>query len=87
VSAGNNTYITCPGIDINASGSIGLSYIRSGTDTSTDYMSTYVTGRVSSDAAGTMEASELVPAGAGQANYTDFANPHRAGDLIRGESG
>ena len=81
VGAGNNTYLTYPGIDINASGSIGMSYIRSGTDTGTDYMSMYVTGRVTTDAAGTMEASVVVPSGAGQANYTDFASPHREGDL------
>jgi uncharacterized repeat protein (TIGR01451 family) len=81
VSAGNNTYLTYPGIDINASGAIGMSYIRQGTDSSTDYMSMYVTGRVSSDTAGTMETPVLVPSGAGQANYTDFANPHREGDL------
>jgi uncharacterized repeat protein (TIGR01451 family) len=81
VDAGNNTYLTYPGIDINPSGSIGMSYIRSGTDSSTDYMSMYVTGRVAGDTPGSMEASVRVPGGAGQANYTDFANPHRAGDL------
>jgi uncharacterized repeat protein (TIGR01451 family) len=81
VAAGNNTYITYPGIDINPSGSIGMSYIRSGTDTSTDYMSMWVTGRLSGDATGTMEAPVPVPKGTGLANYTDFANPHRAGDL------
>src|SRR5262249_39223511 len=47
----------------------------------TDYMSMWVTGRVPGDAAGTMEPPVNVTAGAGQANYTDFANPHRAGDL------
>jgi uncharacterized repeat protein (TIGR01451 family) len=81
VGAGNNTYVTYPGIDINPSGAIGMSYIRSGTDTSTDYMSMWVTGRVTADAAGTMEAAVRVPNGTGLANYTDFANPHRAGDL------
>ena len=81
VSAGANTYITYPGIDINSSGSIGMSYMQSGTDTTNDYMSMWVTGRVSSDAAGTMETPVIVPNGTGLANYTDFANPHRAGDL------
>jgi len=81
ISAGNNTYLTYPGIDINSSGSIGMSYIGQGTDTSTDYMSMYVTGRVSTDAAGTMETPVLVPAGTGQTNYTDFASTHREGDL------
>jgi uncharacterized repeat protein (TIGR01451 family) len=81
VSAGNKTYLTYPSIDINSSGSIGLSYIRQGNDTSSDYMSMYVTGRTSTDAAGTMESPVAVPSGAGQANYTDFASPHREGDL------
>jgi uncharacterized repeat protein (TIGR01451 family) len=81
VSAGANTYLSYPGIDINPSGAIGMSYMRSGTDTSSDYLSMYVTARVASDPAGTMEAPVLVPAGKGLANYTDFANPHRAGDL------
>jgi uncharacterized repeat protein (TIGR01451 family) len=81
VSAGNNTYITYPAIDINSSGAIGMSYMKSGNDTSSDYLSMWVTGRVSSDGSGTMEAPVLVPAGTGQANYSDFANPHRAGDL------
>jgi hypothetical protein len=81
VSAGNNTYITYPSIDINSSGQIGMTYMKSGTDSSTDYMSMYVTGRTSSDPAGTMETSVLVPAGHGQANYSDFTGSGRAGDL------
>jgi hypothetical protein len=69
VSAGNNTYLVYPGIDINAMGDIGLSYIRSGTDTDPatntkhDFMSVYVTGRNLTDAAGAMEAPVLVRAG------------------------
>jgi len=81
VSAGADTYVTYPAIDINPAGAIGLSFIRSGTDTGTDYMSTWVTGRIPTDAAGSMEPPVKVPAGSGQANYTDFASPHRAGDL------
>jgi uncharacterized repeat protein (TIGR01451 family) len=81
VSAGNNTYITYPSIDINASGQIGMTYMKSGNDTSSDYLSMYVTGRNSGDPAGTMETSVLVPAGTGQANYKDFASGGRAGDL------
>jgi|GEM_PF-1981333 uncharacterized repeat protein (TIGR01451 family) len=81
VSAGNNTYIYYPGIDINSSGQIGMSYMRSGTDASTDYMSMWVTGRTSGDVSGTMEAPVLVPAGTGQANYHDFSTGGRAGDL------
>jgi uncharacterized repeat protein (TIGR01451 family) len=81
VSAGSNTYVTYPAIDINPAGAIGMTFMRSGTDTSTDYMSMWVTGRIPTDAAGTMEPAVKVPAGTGQTNYTDFANPHRAGDL------
>jgi uncharacterized repeat protein (TIGR01451 family) len=81
VNAGSNTYLTYPAIDINASGNIGMTYMRSGTDTSTDYESVYVTGRITSDASGTMEASVLVPSGHGVANYSDFSAGGRAGDL------
>src|SRR5262249_44924432 len=85
VSAGNNTYIVYPGIDINSSGQIGMSYMKSGTDTSTDYLSMWVTGRIAGDAPGTMEAPVLVSAGRGLTNYTDFTSGGsfggRAGDL------
>src|SRR5262245_16118211 len=84
VSAGNNTYIVYPGIDINASGQIGMSYMKSGTDTSTDYLSMWVTGRVAGDASGTMETPVLVSAGQGLTNYSDFTSHGffggRAGD-------
>jgi hypothetical protein len=73
VSAGNNTYLTYPAIDINASGQIGMTYMQSGTNTSTNYMSMYLTGRNASDAAGTMQPSIVVPAETGQANYSDFS--------------
>ncbi len=83
LSAGANTYLTYPGIDINLSSSIGMSFVRSGTDTSTDYMSMWVTGRVASDPLGTMQTAVVVPNAKGQANYTDFATTsgHRVGDL------
>ena len=81
VSAGNNTYLTFPAIDVNSAGQIGLTYMKSGTDSSTDYLSMDVTGRDPSDTAGTMEAPVLVPAGTGQANYKDFSSGGRAGDL------
>ncbi len=81
VSAGNNTYLTYPGIDINPAGDIGMSYSQSGTDVSTDFMSMYVTGRTPSDPAGTMETPVLVPAGTGQADYADFTPTGRQGDL------
>jgi len=85
VSAGNNTYIVYPGIDINSSGQIGMSYMKSGTDTPTDYLSMWVTGRLSTDAAGTMETPVMVSAGQGLTNYSDFTSTGtsggRAGDL------
>ena len=81
VGAGANTYIVYPGIDINASSQIGMSYMKSGTDTATDYLSMGVTGRVATDAAGTMETPVTVPAGTGLANYKDFTTGGRAGDL------
>lgn len=81
VSAGNNTYIVYPGIDINSSGQIGMSYMKSGTDSSTDYLSMWVTGRLSTDAAGTMETPVIVSAGKGLTNYSDFSGTGRAGDL------
>jgi ELWxxDGT repeat protein len=77
VSAGNNTYLTYPSVDINPSGQIGMTYMRSGTDSSTDFLSMYVTARTPSDPAGTMETPVLVPAGKGVANLTGG----RAGDL------
>lgn len=80
VTAGANTYITFPAIDINPSGVIGMTYMKSGTNTPTNYMSMYVTGRLPTDPAGTMQSPVLVPAGTGQTNYSDFGL-HRAGDL------
>jgi hypothetical protein len=74
----NNVYDYFPGIDINAYGDIGMSFMQSGTAAG-QFMSVYVTGRTSDDPAGTMETPVLVQAGA--KNYLDFANPHRAGDL------
>jgi hypothetical protein len=82
VSAGNNTYLYFPSIDINPSGQIGMTYMRSGNDSTSDYMSMYITGRTSSDAAGTMETPVLVPNGTGLANYVDHqTGGPRAGDL------
>jgi hypothetical protein len=78
VSAGRNTYIYYPGIDINSSGKIGMSYIWSGTGAG-QYMSMYVTGRTPRDPAGTMQTPVLVQAG--QANYHDSTGSGRAGDL------
>src|SRR5262249_41969103 len=61
IATGNNTYVTYPGIDINPAGDIGMTYIRQGNDTSTDFMSMWVTGRTAFDAAGTMETAVRVP--------------------------
>src|SRR5262249_41871976 len=79
VTAGGRTYLYYPAIDINAYGDIGMTFMRSGTDTATDFMSMWVTPRSPSDAAGTMQTPVKVPAGAGQAKYADFGQ--RAGDL------
>lgn len=81
VGGANSTYAFFPSIDINASGQIGLTYMKSGNDTTTDYMSMYVTGRIPTDPAGTVETPVLVPAGTGLANYKDFSSGGRAGDL------
>src|SRR5262249_61442364 len=80
---GNNPPITSPAIDINAAGVIGMTYMHSGTNTPTDFLSMYITGRTPSDPAGTMEAP--VVAQAGQQVYEDFGPSlgatRRAGDL------
>src|SRR5262249_26488119 len=76
-----HTYLTYPAIDINPSGLIGLTYMRSGTDSPTDFMSMYVAGRSPGDAAGTMQTSLLVPSGIGLGNYADFTGGGRAGDM------
>jgi uncharacterized repeat protein (TIGR01451 family) len=83
VSGGNNTYITYPAIDINPAGDIGMTYMQSGTDSPSDFLSMYVTGRTPSDPSGQMEAPVL--AQAGQQVYQDFgpssSSVQRAGDL------
>ena len=81
VGGGPKTYIVYPSIDINPSGQLGMTYMKVGNDTSTDYLSSYVAGRNPGDAAGTMQTPLLVPAGAGQAIYKDFSSGGRAGDL------
>lgn len=81
INAGPNTYVVYPAIDINSSGQIGMTYMKAGTDTSTDYMSMWVTGRNPADASGTMQTAVKVPAGSGVANYDDFTSAGRAGDL------
>jgi autotransporter-associated beta strand protein len=79
VSAGDNTYLFFPSIDIDPAGAIGMSYMQSGTQ-SGQFMSVYVTGRLPGDVQGTMKPPVLVQAGL--QNYHDFDSPNqRAGDL------
>jgi hypothetical protein len=75
VGFGANTYTVYPSIDINENGDIAMGFTKSGNDFSTDYMSTYITGRKSYEAAGTMEGSVEVKAG--DSNY----NGGREGDF------
>jgi uncharacterized repeat protein (TIGR01451 family) len=69
VGAGNNTYLVFPAIDINPAGNIGMTYTKSGTDAG-DFASVYVTGRSTSDPAGTMQTPVAVAGGAGTTNDT-----------------
>ena len=74
VGFGAKTYSVEPGIDINSSGQIGLGFMESDTAGgaanagSGGFVSTFVTARYATDAAGTMESSVLVPAGKGSGN-------------------
>jgi hypothetical protein len=61
VTAGPHTYILYPGIDINANGQIGMSYMESGLNG--PFLSVYVTGRQPDDPVATMETPVLVRAG------------------------
>jgi hypothetical protein len=76
IGFGSNTYSFDPGIDINSRGQIGLNFQESDTnggsvDSSTKgYVSMFVTARNSTDAAGTMESSVLVPTGKGFGNIS-----------------
>jgi hypothetical protein len=67
VSGGPGVYDMYPGIAINSSGAIGMSYDQSGTATG-QFMSVYVAGRLPTDPAGTMGPGVLVQAGVGVAN-------------------
>jgi hypothetical protein len=64
ISAGANTYLTYPSIDINPSGQIGLTFIRQGTDTPTDYPSMWVMAGTTA----ALGSPIKVPAGAGATN-------------------
>jgi hypothetical protein len=78
-TAFKNTYF--PSIALGFNDTIALDYIQSsGTSGSREYMSMYATGRIASDAAGTMETPVLVQAGAKAYSGFDGA-PYRAGDF------
>ena len=76
VGFGNNTYAYEPAIDINSLGQIGLGFMESDTlggvvnAATGGFISTFVTGRLPTDPAGTMEAPVLVSAGTGTAPIT-----------------
>src|SRR5262249_23094157 len=63
-----------PGIDINPAGEIGMTFIQIGSAAG-QFMSVYITGRIPTDALGTMEPPVLTQAGAG-INFDG-----RAGDM------
>ncbi len=63
-----------PTVDINSSGAIGMTYME---NSSSEYMSMWVTGRTASDPAGQMETGMSPTAVHGTGNY---ANLGRAGD-------
>ena len=70
VGYGANTYTVYPSIDINYSGDLGMGFTKVGNDTSTDYMSTYITGQKSGlDGLGVMETP--VQTRAGDSNNTN----------------
>jgi PKD domain/Ubiquitin-activating enzyme E1 FCCH domain/RTX calcium-binding nonapeptide repeat (4 copies) len=79
IGFGGNTYVNYPGIDINSSGEIGLSYMESDKNGGSanaatgGFMSMFVTARKATDAAGTMQPSVLVAAGKGTGNIAAFA--------------
>jgi hypothetical protein len=75
VGSGANSYF--PSIAIAANDVLAMDYMES---SPTEYMSMYVTGRVSSDASNQMETPVLTQAG--QAPYQGFDTaPYRAGDF------
>jgi hypothetical protein len=68
-ASGVSTYFPAVGVD--ASGDLGLTYMES---SSTEYVSTYVTGRLASDPVNTTEPATLAQGGAAT------LSPNRAGD-------
>jgi hypothetical protein len=72
IDQGTGVFTYYPAIDIAPNGNLGMSFMES---SSKEFMSIYVTGRITADLSGTMETPVLVQAG--QANY----NGNRAGDF------
>jgi hypothetical protein len=73
IAPGTGIHTYFPAVDVNAAGTIGMTYVES---SATEFVSTYVTAQL---AGGTMQPG--VVAQAGQATYTAFdGSPHRAGD-------
>ena len=76
IGFGPNTYSVEPGININSTGEIGLGFMESDTlggranGTTGGFLSTFVTARKPTDAAGTMQPVVLVPAGTGTGTIT-----------------
>ena len=74
IGFGANTYCFEPAIGINSSGEIGLGFMESDTvggaanAATGGFISTFVTARKPTDAAGTMQPVVLVPAGTGSGN-------------------
>ncbi len=76
IDFGNKTYSVDPAIDINSQGEIGLGFMESdqnggsANSATGGFISTFVTARKSTDAAGTMQPTVLVPAGTGSGNIS-----------------
>ena len=76
IGFGSNTYSVEPAIAINSTGEIGLGFMESDTvggaanGATGGFISTFVTARKSTDAAGTMQPVVLVPAGTGSGIIT-----------------
>jgi hypothetical protein len=83
ISAGKNTYLYNPAIAITNTGDIGVGYVRSGTDTATDFPSVWVTGRTASDPVGTMETPVLVQSGLASYNDQGKTSTNRFGDFSK----
>ncbi|OYV86916.1 MAG: hypothetical protein B7Z73_10925, partial [Planctomycetia bacterium 21-64-5] len=80
VGGGSGNYYAYPAIDVNAAGDIGMTFIGS---SGSQFMSTYIAGRASTDAPGTMQAPVLVKAG--QANSPDTREGDMSGISVDGD--